>query len=480
VIVKKERLIIWSLQLFIVAYGVLTVYQLSVDTKNYFFAGGGTYYTDLLLPIMALFYLHERSLASEYFLKFGLLAKWLFYVFVYKYYLFSFYILIVHMPLDIAGKLIFFLAGAILVHKNKQLFQNGKEKNAILNRKNIAIILALSIPFLPFIEREMVPKLDYRVLDNQAEIHAIHFSPDGRQLIVINAGEPFSMHFLDMESKAMKKLNLKYSASSADMSADNQYLAIGLFKPKPSMKDVNIEVLNLLDNQKVELKRTEPFAVKDNASTLIRGVAFSPDNIHLASVTGTSNLAVEIWDITTGHLDKTLETGSTSVGLAYSPDGKYVATKILQGIGIWDTATGSQAEKLDVVDWDASEPIMYSADGKYLAIPVKRDVEDSDQSVFMDIWDVEAKQRVGTLSKKKNYPIHGFTYSPNGRYLATYDLGDSFIEIWDVTNGNMIQRLHSPIIDERVVDAAFSPDGNYLAVASGRYIKLYDARTIGQ
>ena len=476
---KKEFLTIRSLQFFIVAYGMLTVYQLSVDTKNYFFAGGGTYYTDLLLPIMVLFYLHKRSLAGWYFLKLGLLAKWLFYVFVYKFYLFSFYLFIVPVPLDIAGKLIFFLAGAIVVHKNKQLFQNEKEQNVLWNRKNIAIILALSIPFLPFIEREAVPKLDYRVMDNQAEINSIRFSPDGKKLVVTNERKIPALHVWNMETKSLNVLKLKQPIYFANISSDNQHIALEIDKPKSSI-DVGIVLLNLLDNQNVELKRTPPFTLNENAYTRIKALAFSPDNIHLASVTGSWDLAVEIWDITTGRLEKTLETGSTSVGLAYSPDGKYIAAKIVKGIGIWDTDTGSQVAKLDVADRDASHPIIYSADGKYLAIPVKRDVDGSNQSIFMDIWDVEAKQRVKTLSKEKNSSIRGFTYSPDGRYIATCGMADSFIEIWDVTNGNKVQRLHSPVIDDKVVDAAFSPDGRYLAVASGKYIKLYDAREIGR
>jgi len=53
-----------------------------------------------------------------------------------------------------------------------------------------------------------------------------------------------------------------------------------------------------------------------------------------------------------------------------------------------------------------------------------------------------------------------------------------------VQSGKVIDTFDGPeipsILGGGIQDVIFSPDGRYLAVASGKYIKLYDARKIGK
>jgi WD40 repeat protein len=60
-------------------------------------------------------------------------------------------------------------------------------------------------------------------------------------------------------------------------------------------------------------------------------------------------------------------------------------------------------------------------------------------------------------------PISALAFSPDGTAVATS--GNHEVNLWRVEDGSLVQRLRG--VDERVYDIAFSPDGKWLATASG-------------
>jgi WD40 repeat protein len=95
----------------------------------------------------------------------------------------------------------------------------------------------------------------------------------------------------------------------------------------------------------------------------IWGVAFSPDGKRVA--TGSWGGGLKIWDANTGQelLDLVGHT-STVTGVDFSPDGKYLATSSTDGTArIWDASSGERLQ-LYTSPSGAFFDVAFSSDGK--------------------------------------------------------------------------------------------------------------------
>jgi WD40 repeat protein/serine/threonine protein kinase len=161
-------------------------------------------------------------------------------------------------------------------------------------------------------------------------------------------------------------------------------------------------------------------------------------------------------------------------GLAYSPDGKTLASVSWDGTTrLWDTATGREAAVLQGGAWD----VAFSPDGKLLATGGK-------QVAVVTVWDLGSKR----VQKQFPGPAHFLAFSPDGKTLAVGGVGfapdSKFIAgagdaalLWDVATGRERARLAGagPV-------AGFSGDGKTLVTASNWYggpgtVHLWDPAT---
>jgi WD40 repeat protein len=219
------------------------------------------------------------------------------------------------------------------------------------------------------------------------------------------------------------------------------------------------------------------------AGLTLNGVAFSPDGMRVASVSGAffgdkpslrGDLVVR--DVATGKkIFARPDVASGFRGVAYSPDGRWIATGNASDLVLWDAATGKEELRLpDPGNRDL--PLLslaYSPDGRRIIAGYGRFNE---RGVgHANLWDLTRRTRTYRISGHRA-SVHSVAFSPDGREVA---LGSSegLVEVCDVeASARPIRALRGST--DLVYAVAFSPDGQYLATGGlGRVIQLWDRAT---
>ena len=171
-------------------------------------------------------------------------------------------------------------------------------------------------------------------------------------------------------------------------------------------------------------------------------VAFSPDGKRIASGDWS---AVRVWDSNTGEALLTLTGIHSALDVAFSPDGKYLAESGHEhSASIFDARTGQTLRKIEGLEIHGNA-VAFSADSKSLAIAlgdavVVREVETGRQLHNLMIGDA----------------MHCVAFSPDSNRIASASR-DNSVKVWDAVTGQEIVTFTGHC--EQVWDAAFSPDG---------------------
>ncbi|HNH81203.1 MAG TPA: AAA-like domain-containing protein [Acidobacteriota bacterium] len=187
--------------------------------------------------------------------------------------------------------------------------------------------------------------------------------------------------------------------------------------------------------------------------SLVYAVAFSPDGKWIA--TGNADSTVKLWNATNGQEVATL-TGHVGwvYSVAFSPDNQTLATAGEDGIvRLWDIRSQKLVHSLTRHTDDVNSAV-FSPDGKLLA------TGSDDKTV--KLWNTDTWQELVTLTGHLE-GINPVAFSPDGKTLATGSK-DTTVKLWDVQTHQELASLRGHT--DWVRSLAFSPDGKLLATAS--------------
>ena len=155
-------------------------------------------------------------------------------------------------------------------------------------------------------------------------------------------------------------------------------------------------------------------------------------------------------------------------GIAFSPDGHYLAVATSMGVWLYDAETFDELALLPGHKEEVTV-VAFSPDGTKLA-----SVSGFHFPGILKLWDVETRQNIDTFQVERG-STDSVSFSPDSKMLAWAD------RLWDVETGQQLDIFQ----DNRLFDVAFSPDGKILAGTGisavdrtqAGVIKFYDVAT---
>ncbi len=156
--------------------------------------------------------------------------------------------------------------------------------------------------------------------------------------------------------------------------------------------------------------------------------------------------------------------------VAFSPDGKLLATGTYGRVTIWDLTTAKPAKVLTNV-LGAVNDLRFSPDGKLLAAAGGQPSAKGD----LRLYQVADWKLLGVLAGHHDV-VSGVCFSPDGKCIASASF-DKTVRLWDVATTKLIREFtgHSDFV---YAVAFVGPKGEHLASASkDRSVKLVETAT---
>jgi hypothetical protein len=193
---------------------------------------------------------------------------------------------------------------------------------------------------------------------------------------------------------------------------------------------------------------------------LVQGVAFAPDGKWLA--TASDDHTIKLWEPNKQQELQTFKGHTSKINcLAYAPNGKWLATgSDDETVRLWDVQA---AQEVRVFKASRAQTIVFSPDSQRVAA--------AGFGAVGKVWDISTGQEVFALKGFKDF-IWSLAYSPDGSTLVAGGEIDT-VKLFNAATGQELSRLKTGNPSGRVL--AFAPDGKTLAVEQGRInIVLFD------
>jgi WD40 repeat protein len=310
---------------------------------------------------------------------------------------------------------------------------------------------------------------------------SVAFAPDGRTVVegwgdarYTKAGEYLSsatnVSLLDVEpGQERKRLVLPSDEVCAvAFSPDGQTLAVGLGSE-----------VKLYD----AVKWQERQSLKAEIGFYFCQLAFSSDGRKLAAAAGHS---VIVWDLTTNRVVFSPRVNARMVyGVAISPDGRFVAAaaegpvvcRPIGPFGLFGVACGSEGGRVRLWDLEAEpDDREFTLKGTVYAVAFSPD----GRTLASGGWDGARIRSLSGGRERKIFtdPVFSLAYALDGHILALglgkpdSDRATGEVRLWDAQDGGIVAVLQGNI--SRVRSLAFSAGSRSLVAGSSRGVVLWD------
>jgi WD40 repeat protein/DNA-binding SARP family transcriptional activator len=285
--------------------------------------------------------------------------------------------------------------------------------------------------------------------------NAFALSPDAKYVLV--GDQDGTTHLYETGSgKEIRTIEGSGSVQSVTFSPDSKMMLVG---------DSATRLLDVRTGE--ELYRLPP---TDAANAAV----FSPDGNSV--ILGAGLGSVRVWDIRPqpefpvfrGHTDAVS-------GVAFSPDGKYLATGGHDGLRLWNAKTG-QPLRVFSDTHSVGYGVKFSSDGRYLL--------SGNYAGVASLWDVDTGAEVQRLVLTPTVQIYTVDFSPDGKFILTggsdrVNSTPSMAHVRNIQTGDVTLWLKTHVSDSLVTRVTFSPDGQYILTAHGNpsAARLWDAKT---